>query len=174
MGDAEVYTRRPRPEQAFWGLWSKFCSAAAAAGRLRTLHCGLHLHTAVLVRGLVQLCRLRSLRKLDLRLTSLPCQRVGVLTRLSSLSELTVLKLRVDIWWEEEDEEEELHMLRLPPELAALSRLKHLTGGADRRRRLPAYPGAHEAGLGCCPSAAEPSLSAPPPASSSLCPQSTH
>ena len=78
---------RTQLEQDFWGLWGRFCSAAAAAGRLRSLHFSLYLcSSALLMRDLAQL---RSLLKLDLWLPCLPHEHVGELAHLSSLSALT-------------------------------------------------------------------------------------
>ena len=121
---------RAQLEQDFCGLWGRFCSAAAAAGRLRSLRFSLNFcSSALLMRDLAQL---RSLLKLDLWLPCLPHEHVGELAHLSSLSALTGLELGVGV------SRPTSQTLRLPPELAALPRLESLTGAAGRCRRLPA------------------------------------
>ena len=144
----------------FSGLWTSFCAAAAAAGRLRILRVGLSFScTAVVVHGLVQL---RSLQKLDLRLACLHHADVGELAHLSSLSALTGLWLRVGVRASSQP-------LRLPPQLAALSRLEHLMGAAGRCSRLacPAQRACRRPGLlpisGPCPLAPRRAAPASPP-----------
>ena len=138
MRDADVLSDDHDPlEEDFWGLWSRFCSAAAAAGRLRKLLVRIVRfdNTALLMRGLA---RLRSLRQLNVQMARLPHEHtVGDLARLSSLTSLTGLWLHMSAasYYETGEPQEPL---RLPPELVALSHLEHLTGAVGRRRGLPA------------------------------------
>ena len=151
--------RRVKLEQDFWGLWDRFCSAAAAAGRLRTLDFSFWgCNTPVLMRGLAQL---RSLRKLVVWLRYVPHNDAAELARLSSLSALTGLWMRMG------ESQTSLQTLRLPPQLSALSRLEHLTGEAVRcpclptqARLRPAWAAPHALWRRACP---------PPPPSPTPC-----